>query len=173
MSEQRKYLEKMVAEIVEKKIKEDGEIRPAWMGMKGDGELLLVPAASFMRNAETKELLGDILRDLAKRNNVVAAAFVSEAWTIRPEDLPKDISMDNVPLPSEHPKRVECLMIWVEDREDFSMTYREIIRKKKKVSLGSNLFPEWAEDGGGTVQCLYTVFGDERQRRQQKTVVTE
>lgn len=81
-------------------------------------EVVLFPEFGRKRFEDLRTL--GMLQAAAGRE-VVAVALMTEVWLA---EIPtEDVDLPNLPMPSEHPDRVEALMVAAMSRDDYSVVY--------------------------------------------------
>jgi hypothetical protein len=112
--------------------KRRGRIIPIWSAITRDGSPLITPAP-----CDDKDMAAAMMRALFELADVVRYCFIDEAWQVRiqgqslagesVEDWKRRMAIG--PPPSQHPDRIEIIMLSAEDeREGALMGRREIIR---------------------------------------------
>lgn len=121
------------AVFAERVFNKNGGVPPIWIVQLPDGALTPIP--TLWSNTEEKCVMLDALRRLFVDIGVCRYVFMVEAWTVEMRFEPPT----NIPVPSEHPDRVEVVMLLAEDDEGGHRgVSRRIIRPDKgKPHLGS------------------------------------
>jgi hypothetical protein len=117
--------------LVEKIFRAKGEVTPMWHAIQADGTHFFLPAP---RTA--KDTAATLVRALFELKNVVRCLFISEAWTIESRTPSEAAELEAIFRCggglSEHPMRVEMVMMQAEDADAGTlMGSRVIIRPAK------------------------------------------
>jgi hypothetical protein len=118
-------LEELYAKQIEfcrKIFDECGEVQPMWVGQSNDNELY--PISAVFGSPEEKEEIGETLRAIFKRFDVIRYVSMLDSWMVISE---KDKYVPGT-RPSEHPDRIEVILITGEDGENEIFGYFRIIR---------------------------------------------
>ena len=130
----------------------DGYHIPTIFVVKTDS-LNIIDASSMLGSNRGKNALGEMLRDIAKEDDVMSIGFVAEGWTLK--GLKKENEVDEVYKEygslSEHPDRVEMLHLTVEMRNKTSkMCFVELERDEDGniIKLTNEICDDVSELGG-------------------------
>jgi hypothetical protein len=130
----RDFLEEVDRDAVRAFRRHDG-LRPFWHLVTRDGRNIIVPVV-FARPKD-KDVAVAMIREIARREDVVLSVFVGEAWT-KLYDA-KTHSLDQVREEfdknrglSEDPERIEIVSYYLEDADGCLMAQREIKRDRGK-----------------------------------------
>jgi hypothetical protein len=104
----------------------DGELTTVAI-FRSETQQHVIDCRGLMDSNESKDLLAALLRKLAVDMEAIAFAFSAEAWTVKYD--PKETVKIQ---PSDHPDRVECVMISAQYKGDKPvMRVAEIVRDQQ------------------------------------------
>ncbi len=132
----------MISQSVELSFSEQGSISPMlFVGMrsvrhKGKIEAMVTPAAPFLSDANGKDMLSDLLKQIAAEDNPIFIAMVTECWMVK-GDKDSDIDEMRKMLPSENPNRKEAVLATFEGLDFQRQIMWEINREEgEEPTLG-------------------------------------
>lgn len=110
---------------------EKGEVRPVLMVLRED-VVEFAAVGPFFENDITKEAFRIFVMDMCQEKDVEGVGLATEVWHVKQEGVDMNIR------PSEHPDRVEAVMIYGEWRDCSQATiFAPILRDEQgNVSLG-------------------------------------
>lgn len=128
-------LEELYAKQIDfcRKIFDDcGEVQPMWVGQSEEGEIY--PITSVFGSPEEKEATAMALKEIFNKFDVVRYVSMLESWMVVADSNTYDPETDA--MPSQHPDRMEVILIVGEDGDTEIIGYFKIIREEgKKPSL--------------------------------------
>lgn len=148
-------LEKMkgdLLKVIKERFNEAGEMgSPVWF-FEGDDENSKRMALTPFRNNQEKEMTIEGIKLLFKKFDVKRFVFVVEAWTVTKHSKDPEFNEELPVPPSQHPDRVEVVMVTGEDRdtgESFLYQYK-IDRSGPKPTLivDEDTFSTYTNMGG-------------------------
>lgn len=133
-------------------ILKDGYHIPTVFVVKDDA-LNILDASEMLGSDRGKDALGEILRDIAKEEDVISIGFVTEGWALKglkEETDIKEVYKEYGSL-SEHPDKIEILHLTVEMRNNTAkMCTVELERNEDDeiVKLNNEVCEDISELGG-------------------------
>jgi hypothetical protein len=116
-----------------------GCIAPMFFGEDAEGQCTILFA--LFKNDSEKDATAAKVRETFRKKNVIRYVFCSEAWA-----LVVPTPTGQLPRPSQHPDRVEVVIVEAEDKSGQNLTaHMPIKRKGDAVTLGE---PEYFGDVG-------------------------
>jgi len=108
----------------------------------------------FAKGDAGKDAVANLLHQLAQKEEVFALSLVTEAWML----MTKEIPGEPLPIPSEHPDRVEILNVVVEVRGEGRTLLRSapiIRRPDESVEKLGDIIENLADANSGRFSGLF------------------
>lgn len=148
-----------VSDVIHEKFKSDGQILPALFFAKETDEnktrFGFVPGLEdLMGDDDKKNQLSQILKEIVKQVKPVCVCFVTEAWMVKNDSNniidKKGMYKSGAKRPSEHPDKIETVMLSFETHTKEMKIIYEIIRDNNakpylKLDEELNEIFEWTE----------------------------
>lgn len=139
-----------------------GSIGPTYFIAAQGNEVVCMPAPPL-----PKPIAMEVMRELFKSLDIKRYCYVDEAWLVTAQAPPgvgtyeeARKHFEGMPMPREHPDRVECIMLYAEDHVEGYFTGRRMITRDAdgKGTLGS-LESEQPTITGGQMTAMLPVKG--------------
>jgi hypothetical protein len=106
-----------------------GRIIPMWHAVAADGKIQILPAPHDLDQFDITQSL----RDHFAENNIVRYVFISEAWSLRTDDVAEyNKWRREYRSLKDHPKRKEIMTFFAEDLTMAMIAERAIIRPSRE-----------------------------------------
>lgn len=105
------------------------ELMPMYHLCPAEGPDLVI--GTPWRDEQEKLFTLQVIRAKARELKATALGFVGEVWMTKYEGAAaRNIDVNNVPRPSQHPNRIECVMAMVTDGHETKTRSWEIVRDR-------------------------------------------